>query len=164
MNAPPTHTRKIGGLTVMSTELPVVDASDLIPEILPALSPLASLYASGTAGSIGAEHLQSLMDDVGKALSGGKFRKLVPRVLFETVVVAPVGDKGGLERVELNTVDGINLAFLGPRKKIFFQVIAFAVEVNFLSFFDAGALGALLGAMAKRSTSETSSRSTEPAE
>lgn len=137
--------RAIEGCQVYSEELEFMDAADLVPELLSVVSPAFGAGEGNDDAATG-----NAISAMARAMTGGKIRNILPRLLKCTVVVVPAKSKdspGG--KFDLCDGEGaINDAFRG-RKKLAIAVIKHVLGVNFSDFFDGSDLAGLAAA-AKR--------------
>ncbi len=117
---------------------------ELLPDVLAAVAPgvvgLRGLQGKLSKGEeLTIDDLAALGDPLGlicKALTGGKLAWLVPQILSDTMVIAPLdgGKKGEIEKFELiKGADEIDRCF-GGRLRTFAKVIRLATEVTFKDF------------------------------
>lgn len=129
-----TETRKIAGLDVRSTQLPALASFNLLTKLGRIVAPVLKEIdidalnmdddISVLAGPLAALFAALDPDDSGP---------LLREILSQTAVT--MDDSDGLRLEELTSGDAINRVFAG-RLKMMFEVVVFALKVNFSDFFD----------------------------
>ena len=144
-----TMDKMIGGRLYRVAQLPAFQALDLLEQLTVLAGPaLGALVKNGMKGQVdfesGAVRLFS-------SLGGGKLRALASGLLASTTVELSPGKSPRM-------LDVFDVEYAGRLSEVF-QVLAFALEVQFADFFDAAKdlLGEFLAAQASASNSPSAS-------
>ena len=140
----PKHDKRFGddeSVRASTIELVFMDAADLYPELaavaLPGLA--AAMTINDEDGAEGLRALAGVMSTMARELCNGRLRHLLPRILARTTLVVP-GPDGQPMQAKCGTEEGLNRAFMGPRKKLARPIVQWVVGINFADFFDVGDL------------------------
>ena len=122
------ETKEIDGLTFTTRQFPAMRAFNLMARLAKAAGPVLMLVdANGEGLSLNAGMIQSVLG----SLDPREVTALLPEVLNSTTALVP--DATGGREFSLADSKNIDLVFSG-RLPVLFQVIGFALQVNFQGF------------------------------
>jgi hypothetical protein len=145
--ATPPVEKTIAGFRAITQPLDHNRSSDLLPDVLELISPLAGAIAVGISTGLqrtdAAEKigpiLEPALSGLGRGLGAGRLKSLESRLLVATSVVVPTGPNGAMEHIDLGSDDNRNKAFT-MRRMLWLGVMLWALEVNFKDFLSVGDL------------------------
>lgn len=134
------ETQTIDGLSFTTTQFPAMRAFTLFSKLVKTIGPAITVLSGANPESDVAELAPSIATAL-KDVDPDAMTILAAEVLSSTSAV--MTGPSGAAQVPLNSVDGINLVFMG-RLMTMFKVLAFAVKVNYGDFFGGSASAAPL--------------------